>query len=147
MFAQRGKCCRQCTGCALANLTRHISELCYKFPVEDRFFVLYVNGHQFGVHKNFEGSDSCFIAADCMASFACMEMVTDASATIYVLTLMKIMMRYDICHTLVVDKDSKFVNVFTEVVDLLQFNCHLFSAQNHNSMLVECINCSLEKGV
>ena len=76
--------------CALANLTRCISELCYKFPVEAPFLVFFhIDGYQFGVHKNFEGSDSYFIAADGMTSFACMKTVTDASATIYASTSMK----------------------------------------------------------
>ena len=57
------------------------------------------------------------------------------------------MMRYDICHTLVLDKDRKFVNVFTEVFDLLQLNWHLLPVQNHNSMLIESINRNLDKGI
>ena len=147
MFTHCAKCCRQCPGCALANQTHRISELCYKFPVEAPFLVLHVDGYKAGAHKNFEGSDSYFIAADGMASFACMETVADASATTYASALMKIMMRYGICHTLVLDKDSKFFSVFKEVVDLLQLNCHVLSAQNHNGMLVERINRYLNKGL
>ena len=57
------------------------------------------------------------------------------------------MMRYAICHTLVLDKDRKFVNVFAAVMDLLQLNWHVLSAQNHNGMLVEHINRYLNEGV
>ena len=57
------------------------------------------------------------------------------------------MMRYGICHTLVLDNNRKFVNVFAAVMDLLQLNCHVLSAQNHNGMLVEHINRDLNEGV
>ena len=64
MFTHCAKCCRQCPGCVLANLTLRISELCYKFLVEAPFLVLHVDGYQVGGYKNFEGSDSYFIAVD-----------------------------------------------------------------------------------
>ena len=37
--------------------------------------------------------------------------------------------------------------MFAAVMDLLQLNCHVLSAQNHNGMLVERINRYLNKGV
>ena len=88
MFTHSAKYCRQYTGCALANITRRISELCYKFPVEALFLVLYIDGYQVGAHKNVEGSNGYFIAADVMMSFACMETIANASATPYAVTLM-----------------------------------------------------------
>ncbi len=47
------------------------------------------------------------------------------------------------------DKDSKFFGVFKEAVDLLQINCHVLSGgnRNDNGMLVERINCYLNKGL
>ena len=147
MFTNCTIWCKQCPGCALANQTHRVSELCYKFPVEAPFLVLHVDGFQAGAHSNFEGSDSYPIASDSMTSFACMEPITTASATTFASGLMKIMMRFGICHTLVLDKDSKFLNVFKEVVELLQLNCHILSATNHNGMLVERINRYLNKGL
>ena len=74
-----------------------------------------------------------------------MQTVADASATMYAPALMKIMVRYGISHMLVLDKDNKFFNVLKEVVDLLQLNCRVLSAHNHNDMLVERINLYLNK--
>ena len=147
MFTNCTKWCKQCPGCALANQTHRVSELCYKFPVEAPFLVLHVNGFQAGAHSNFEGSNSYLIAADGMTLFASMEPITNISATTFASGLMKIMMRFSICHTLVLDKDSKFLNVFKQVVELLQLNCHILSATNHNGMLVECINQDLNEGL
>ena len=60
---------------------------------------------------------------------------------------MQIMMHYGICHTLVLNKDSKFFAVLCKIVDLLQLNCHVLSSQNHDGMLIEKINRYLNKGL
>ncbi len=48
---------------------------------------------------------------------------------------------------IVLDKDSKFFGVFKEAVDLLQINRPVLLRNNHNPMLVECVNCYLNKGL
>ena len=73
MLTHCARCCRQCPVVRLQTLL-------------SSFF--HVDGYQFGVHKNLKGSDSWFIAADGMTSCACMKTFTDASATIYALTLL-----------------------------------------------------------
>ena len=99
----------------------------FKFPVKALSLVLHIDRPKAGSHKNFEGTNSYFIAADDMTSVACMKIVAEASATTYASVLMTIMIHHVICHTLVIDKDNKFFNVFFEVVDLLQLNCYVLS--------------------
>ncbi len=60
---------------------------------------------------------------------------------------MKIIMQYGFCHTVVLDKDSKFFGVCHESLDLLKINCHVLSGGNHDPMLVEHINRYLNKGL
>ena len=60
---------------------------------------------------------------------------------------MKIQLRYGFCHTVVLDKDSKFFGVCREALDLLQINCHVLSGDNHNPMIVERVNRYLTKGL
>ena len=60
---------------------------------------------------------------------------------------MKIMLQQSINHTLVLDKDSKFLGVFRQVVDLLQLNCHTLSGGHHGGQLVERVNRFLNKGL
>ena len=60
---------------------------------------------------------------------------------------MKIQLCFGLCHTIVLDKDSKFFGVFKEAVDLLQINHHILSGGNHNGMLVEHVNRYLNKGL
>jgi hypothetical protein len=60
---------------------------------------------------------------------------------------MKIILRYGFCHTVVLDKDSKFFGVCREALDLLQINCHVLSGANHNPMIVERLNRYLNQGL
>ncbi len=56
-------------------------------------------------------------------------------------------MHYGFCHTIVLNKDSKFYGVCHEALDLLQINCHILSGDNHNPMMVERVNRYLTKGL
>jgi hypothetical protein len=60
---------------------------------------------------------------------------------------MRILLRFGLCHTLVLDKASSFLNVFNQVVELLQINSHTISAENHDAMIVERLNRYLNKGL
>jgi len=60
---------------------------------------------------------------------------------------MKILLCYGFCHTVVLDKDSKFFGVCREAIDLLKINCHVLSSANHNPMIVERVNRYLTKGL
>ena len=105
------KCC-QCPGCALSNPTMKITELVYKFHIDAHFNVLCIDGYKAGSHFNFEGTGTYIIAACGMTGFAACKPVAGESATTYTLAVMKIMLRQNISHTLVLDKDSKFLSIF-----------------------------------
>ena len=60
---------------------------------------------------------------------------------------MKIILGYGFCHTFVLDKDSKFLGVCWEALDLLHINCHILSGDNHNPMIIECLNHYLNAGL
>ncbi len=140
--------CQACPGCALANQTRSKSlELIYNFPIEAPFLVMHFNAYAAGHHTSFEGSD-CYLIGCCgMYSFACMEPVTNPSATTFAPTIMKMLLLYGFCHTAVLDKDSKFFGTCSKALDLLKINQHVLTGSNHNPMLVERVNCYLTKGL
>jgi hypothetical protein len=141
-------CHAWCPGCALSNPTRgKSSELVYNFPIEAPFLVIHFDAYAAGKHSGFEGSDVYLIGCCGMCSFACMEPVTNPSATTFASAIMKILLRYGFCHTAVLDKDTKFYGVCREALDLLQINCHVLSGANHNPMLVEQVNRYLTKGL
>jgi hypothetical protein len=140
--------CHACPGCALSNPTRNKSfELVYGFPIEAPFLVMHFDAYSAGKHSGFEGSDVYLIGCCGMSGFACMEPVSNPSATTFASAIMKILLGYGFCHTSVLDKDSKFFGVCCEALDLLKINCHVLSGGNHNPMLVERVNRYLNKGL
>ena len=109
--------------------------------------VIHVDGYAAGKQQGFEGSEIYLIACCGMCTFAAVEPVSNASAKTFASAIMKIMLRYGLSHTVVLDKDSKFLGVCRESLDLLHINCHILSGGNHNPMLVERVNRYLNKGL
>ena len=53
---------------------------------------------------------------------------------------MTIWLRFGFSHTIVARKASVYLNVCAETADLLGINIHVLSRENHDPMIVECIN-------
>jgi hypothetical protein len=117
----------------------------YSFPIKALFLIMNFDAYATGKHTGFKGSDSYLIGYCGMTSFSCMEPVTNPSAATFALGVMKMLLQYGFCHTVVLNKDSKFFGVGREVLDLLQIDCHILSSANHNPMLIKHINCYLNK--
>ncbi len=140
--------CNACPGCALTNPTRGCScKLIYNFPIEAPMMVLHVSGYQAGKESGFEGSTHYLIGCCGMCTFTAMEPISNANATTYASAIMKIILCYGFCHTVVLNKDSKILGVCHEALDLLKINCHVLSGGNHNPLLVKRINRYLNQGL
>jgi hypothetical protein len=138
MYLSIKKMCAACPGCVLSNPTKaKSSELVYNFPIKAPFLVLHVDAYMAGAHSGFKGSETYIIACCRMCTFCILEPFIGASATTFAATIMKIQLPYGFCHTIVLDKDSKFFGVCQETLDLLKINCHVLSGDNHNPMLVK----------
>ena len=134
--------------CALANRTHsYARELVYGFPISAPMLVLHADGFSAGAHKSFEGDSTYLIAACGMTSFAVCESVRSPDAKGFAAALMRILLWFSICHTLVIDKASAFFGIFRDVTLLLHLNCHVISSENHDAMLVERVNRFLNKGL
>ena len=148
MYSYIKRMCNACPGCALANPTKSkSSELVYNFPIEAPFLVLFIDAYSAGKHSSFDGSEVYLVACCGMTGFASMEPIQHANSKNFASGIMKIQLRYGFCHTVVLDKDSKFFGVCREALDLLQINCHVLSGDNHNPMIVERVNRYLTKGL
>ncbi len=148
MYSYVKRMCSACPRCALSNPTKaKSSKLVYNFPIEAPFMVLHVNAYMAGAHSGFKGSKTYIVACCGMCSFGALEPVTGANATTFASAIMKIQLWYGFCHTIVLDKDSKFFGVCWEALDLLKINCHILSGDNHNPMLVKRICCYFNKGL
>ena len=73
--------------------------------------LIHINGYVAGKQQGFEGSEIYLIACCGMCTFAAVEPVSNASAKTFASAIMKIMLRYGLSHTVVLDKDSKFPGV------------------------------------
>jgi hypothetical protein len=130
MYAYVKRMCQACPGCVLSNPTcGKSSELVYNFPIEAPFLVVHFDAYAAGKHSGFEGSEVYLIGCCRMCSFACMEPVTNLSATTFASAIMIILIRYGFCHTAILDKDTKFYGVCREALDLLQINCHIYQVR------------------
>ncbi len=107
--------------------------------------VLMVDIYKVGAHKSFGGKSDHLIAACAMTGFAASESTTEANAQTFDAAIMKVMLCYGIAHTLVVNKDSKFLGTFKNNAALLHMNLHIFSGGNHDAMLVQQLNRFLNK--
>jgi hypothetical protein len=140
--------CNACPGCALANPTKSkSSKLVYNFPIEVPFLVLFIDTYAVGKHSSFIGFDMYLVACCDMTGFASMEPIQHANSKNFVSAIMRTELRYSFCHTIILDKDSEFYSICQEALDLLQINCHTLSGDNHNPMMVECVNRYLTKGL
>jgi hypothetical protein len=108
---------------------------------------MHFDAYKAGNHESFEGHN-CYLIGCCrMTAFACGEPISRPSAKTFASAIMKILLRYGICATAVLDKYSKFLGVCRKALDLLQIHCHVLSSANHNGMLVERVNRYLNKGL
>ncbi len=148
MYSYIKQMCAACPGCTLANTTKSkSSELVYNFPIEAPFLVLFVDAYSAGKHSSFDGFKTYLVACCGMSGFASMKLVQHANSKNFASAIMKIQMCYGFCHTIVLEKDGKFNGVCLEALGLLHINCHVLSGDNHNPMMVECVNQYLAKGL
>jgi hypothetical protein len=123
------------------------SELIYNFLIEAPFRVLHMDAYTAGAHQGFEGSTTFLVGCCGVCSFALLKPVINASASTFASAIMKMQLRFGFCHTMVLDKDSKFFSVCHESLDLLKMNCHVLLGDNHNPMLVERLNRYFNEGL
>jgi hypothetical protein len=139
--------CNACPGCALSNPTKSkLFKLVYNFLIKAPSLVLFIDTYSARMHSSLDGSKVYLIACCGMTGFASMEPIQHANSKNCVSGIMKIQLGYEFCHTVVLDKDSKFFGVCHKAFDLLHINCQVLSGNNHNPMIVERVNGYLTKG-
>ncbi len=102
--------CSAHPGCALANPTKGGScELVYYFPIKVPFLLLHVDAYLAEAHSGFKRSHVYHVACCGMCTFGTLKHVPGANATMFASAIKKIQLQYGLCHTVVLDKDSEFV--------------------------------------
>jgi hypothetical protein len=119
----------------------------YNFPIKAPLRVLHVDTYSAGVHSGFESSTSYLISCCGMCSFEIMEPATSTKSSTFASAIMNMQLCFGFCHTVVLDKDSKFFSICRESLDLLKINCHVLSGDNCNPMLVKRLYRYFKKGL
>ena len=101
--------------------------------------VLFVDIYSAVTEINFGGTKQYLIGACGMTSFGICEPTAEQNSSAFTSALMKIWLSFGFSHTIVVDKDSKFLGVFSQTAALLNINIHVLSSENHDPMIVERI--------
>ena len=140
MYQYIKRMCKTCPGCGLSNITKNrYADLVYSFPIDAPMRVLFVDIYAASTEFNFEGTRHYLIAACGMTSFGVCKATAEQSLTVFSAALMKIWLRFGFSHTIVVDKDSKFLREFVKTSALLKINMHTLLGSNHDPMIVERI--------
>jgi hypothetical protein len=82
-------------------------------------------GYSAGRQSSFKGDKTYLIVCCGKTVFAIMEPVKHAMSATFTSALMKIQLQFGLCHTIVLNKDTKFFGMFKEACDLLQLNRHV----------------------
>ena len=85
---------------------------------------------------NFKGTRRYLITACSMTSFAVYEDTAEQNLAVLFAALMKIWLRFVFFHTIVVDKDNKFLGEFVRTAALPKTNIHALFGGDHNPMIV-----------
>ena len=117
----------------------------YSFPIDAPFRTIHIDIYTVGKTESFDGNVALFIVVDHMTSFAVIEPVKETNSKTFAKALMKILLTHGLCHTIIIDADSKFRATFAEVADLLHLNKYELAKGNHKAMLVERFNRYLNK--
>ena len=83
-----------------------------------------------------------------MTVFAVIEELTELNSVAFTKVVMKVLLQHSICHTFIVDKDSKFRSLFEIIIGhILKINLYLTSGGNHDAIMVERFNAFLNKSL
>ena len=138
----------RCPGCKMANATIHRkNNYLYSFPIDAPFRTIHIDIYTLGKTQSFDGVVALFIVVDHMTSFAVIEPVSAANSDVFSKALMKILLTHGLCHTIIIDADSKFKATFSEVISFLKLNKYELSKGNHQAMLVERFNKYVNKAL
>ena len=89
--------------------------------------VLFVDIYAAGTEINFDGTKHYLIGACGMTSFGIYEPTYEQNESAFDSALMNIWLRFGFSHTIMVDKDSKFLVVFSQTAALLNININVLS--------------------
>ena len=141
MYQYCKKMTGSCPGCFLLNIPScHCVDIIYSFLIDTPMRVLFVKIYVVRIEFNADDTKYYLIAACRMTLFTICEPPSEQNTAAFALALMKVWLRFGFFHTIIVDKDSKFLGIFANTAAFLKINIHVLLGERHDPMIVKRIN-------
>ena len=124
----------RCPGCHMANSTINKKNIpLYSVPIDAPFRTVHIDIYSLGTSESLDGYKALFILLDHMTGFTVIEPVKQLNSGSFSKVLMKILLQHDLCHTVIIDANSKFKATFSEMIDKLHLNKYELSKGKQNN--------------
>ena len=112
MYAYVSQLISACAGCKMANsYRRKNSEIIYSFPTDAPMKIVHADVYTVGADLDFSGHKNFMFIVDGLSTFAMWEPLKECNSTSFAEAIMKMLLTHGLCHTIVVDKDTKFRSI------------------------------------
>ena len=138
---------KQCAHCMLTNRWRRRGqELMFSWPVSSPFAILHVNLWMPGHYTEPNGYMELMNTMCDMSQFVVVVPVTnESSATLTSFFMQHVLMKFSLCHLVVLDDGSPFKEAFIAMCDALSLNYDVLAKRNHKGLTVEYFHRFLNK--
>ena len=127
---------------------RRIQELMFSWPVSYPFAILHVDLWMPGHHTDPNGYMALMNTMCDMSQFVVVVPVPDeSSATLASFFMQYVIMKFGICHLVVLDDGSPFKGSFIAMCDTLNLNYDVFAKRNHKGLTAEQFHRFLNKSI
>ena len=108
--------CKLCASRGLSNsIYKSSRELVYRFPIDAPFKLLCGDIYKTGDIKFHQEESVLFIIQDVMTEFTIIEKFTELNSVAVIKLAMKVLLQHRLCHTSIVDDNSKFKAFLTRL--------------------------------
>ena len=113
------------------------AKLVYSFPADEPMKIAHANVYKVGTETRFSDNKHFMFVVCGLCTFTFWEPLIEINATSFAEAIMKILLGDGLCHTLVLNKYSKFRGVFQDTMKLIHINNHVESGGHHDPILTE----------
>ena len=139
---------KQCSLYSHLPLLRCSQELIFSWPVGSPFAILHVDLWMLDHHSDPNGDMTLMNAMCDMSQFVVVVPVPDeSSATLVSYFMQHVLMKFGLCHLVVLDDRSPFKGAFIAMCDALNLNHDVLAKLNHKGLTVEHSHRFLNKSV
>ena len=132
---------KECPHCRLTFHWRHRGpELMFSLPVSSPFAIIHVDLWMHGKYTDSNGNMALKNAMCDMSQFVVVVPVTNESSAILAENFFQhVLMKFGLCHLVVINDGTPFKNAFVAMCTALDLNYEILAKRNHKGLTVEQI--------